>query len=164
MLELVRSINHARFIIIVRDVIEPSQVENHRSTDTSPDTPDHYRYLYRPEVRYVKPVNLTVEQIAKAPAVTFDWKEPKKGHAFGTIAQYWLPILRESVHGKEGGYSFSYAQAATVCVIKVAERVVEHTKAINLLLKHETEQDREIRELKDKVKNLETEVKRLRAS
>lgn len=94
----------------------------------------------------LKDIALSVGQIASAPAVTFDWKSG--GHSFGSIAQYWRDVLPESVLGDEGDYSLAYAQLALVSAISLA--------------KHETEQDREIRELKEKVARLENEVKRLR--
>lgn len=94
----------------------------------------------------LKPIDLKVEDIAKCRAVTFDWTTG--GHSFGSIAQDWLPILPEAV--KQGDtLGLAYAQLATVGLITVA--------------KHETEQDREIRKLKEKVKGLEEEVKRLRS-
>lgn len=94
----------------------------------------------------LKDIALSVGQIASAPAVTFDWKAG--GHSFGSIAQYWRNVLPESVLGDEGDYSLAYAQLALVSAINLA--------------KHETEQDREIRELKEKVARLENEVERLR--
>ena len=94
----------------------------------------------------LKDIALSVEQIAFAPAVTFDWKTG--GHSFGSIAQYWKGILPESVLGEEGDYSLAYAQLALVSAISLA--------------KHETEQDKEIRRLKERVAQLENEVERLR--
>ena len=96
---------------------------------------------------HLKPIKLSVEQIAKCRAVTFDWTAG--GHSFGSIAQDWQDILPEAVHdGKT--LSLAYAQLGTVIGITLA--------------KHETEQDKEIRELKEEVKNLKAEVKRLRAN
>ena len=95
----------------------------------------------------LKPIELSVEQIAKCRAVTFDWTTG--GHSFGSIAQDWADILPEAVH-KGDTLSLAYAQLGTVIGITLA--------------KHETEQDKEIRVLKAKVKNLEEEVKRLRAN
>lgn len=94
----------------------------------------------------LKDIALSVGQIASAPAVTFDWKTG--GRSFGSIAQYWKGVLPESVLGEEGDYSLAYAQLALVSAINLA--------------RHETEQDREIRELKKKVARLENEVERLR--
>lgn len=94
----------------------------------------------------LKDIALSVGQIASAPAVTFDWKAG--GHSFGSIAQYWRGVLPESVLGDEGDYSLAYAQLALVSAINLA--------------RHETEQDQEIRKLKEKVARLENEVERLR--
>lgn len=93
----------------------------------------------------LKDIALSVDQIASAPAVTFDWKSG--GHSFGSIAQYWRDVLPESVLGEEGDYSLAYAQLALVSAINLAKR--------------ETEQDQEIRRLKERVAQLENEVERL---
>lgn len=105
-------------------------------------------------------INLSVEQIAKAPAVTFDWKAG--GHSFGSIAQYWKPLLGEMVLGEEGNYTLAYAQGAFV-------NAIINARAIVALQGHETEQDKEIRELREalgraneKIEGLEKEVKQLR--
>ena len=98
-------------------------------------------------------INLSVEQIANAPAVTFDWKAG--GHSFGSIAQYWKPLLGEMVLGEEGDYTLAYAQGALVTSIINA-------RAIVALQDHETEQDKEIRELKERVQRLESENQMLR--
>lgn len=74
----------------------------------------------------------TVEDIAKAPAVSFDWKD-KEGHSFGSIAQYWKPICPEMVHGVEGQYSLAYAQGAFTNTILLARRIVELEKQIKEL-------------------------------
>lgn len=84
------------------------------------------------------PIDLKVEQIAGAPAVTFDWKTG--GHSFGSIAQYWKDVLGEAVLGTEGNYALAYGQLALVNTIVEA---------------------REIDKLKARVAELEAEVKRL---
>lgn len=97
--------------------------------------------------RNFKAIELSVEQIASCRAVSFDWTTG--GHSFGSIAQDWLNILPEAVHdGKT--LSLAYAQLGTVIGITLA--------------KHETEQDKEIRQLRTRVADLENEVKRLRTS
>lgn len=97
--------------------------------------------------RNFKPIELSVEQIASCRAVTFDWASG--GHSFGSIAQDWEPILPEAV--KDGDVkALAYGQLGLVAAINIA--------------RHETEQDKEIRKLKERVKNLEEEVKRLRAN
>ena len=71
----------------------------------------------------LKPITLSAEQIADAPAVTFDWKDGH-GHSFGSIAQYWKPILPEMVRGEEGSMTLAYAQGAMVSAIALAKEVV----------------------------------------
>lgn len=93
----------------------------------------------------LRDISLSVEQIAGAPAVTFDWKAG--GHSFGSIAQYWKGVLPESVLGPEGDYSLAYGQLALVSSIVLARR--------------ETEQDREIKRLKERVALLENKVEQL---
>jgi hypothetical protein len=49
--------------------------------------------------RVMGDVVLSAEQIAKMPAVRFEWKDPKKpGMFIGTLAQNWREILPEAVH------------------------------------------------------------------
>ena len=103
-----------------------------------------------------KDITYTVKEVAEAPAVTFDRKDTK-AHSFGSIAQYWLPICREMVHGeKEGEYTIAYAQGAFVNSIINARAIVD-------LQGHETEQDKEIRKLREKVQKLEEDNLRLKA-
>lgn len=91
----------------------------------------------------LQPVKYTIEDIAKTRAVTFDWKDGR-GHSAGSIAQDWKPLIPELVHGDEGNLTLAYGQIALVNSI--------------LLAKHETEQDKEIRKLKARVKELETRL------
>ena len=93
----------------------------------------------------LRDILISVEQIAGAPAITFDWKAG--GHSFGSIAQYWKGVLPESVLGDEGDYGLAYGQLALVNSI--------------VLAKHETEQDREIKRLKERVEFLENKVEQL---
>lgn len=85
-------------------------------------------------------ITYSVADIAKAPAVTFDWKDGR-GRSAGSIAQYWKNVLPELVHGEEGNMSLAYGQLALVNTIIEA---------------------REIETLKARVAELEAEVKRLR--
>jgi hypothetical protein len=92
------------------------------------------------------PVTYGVEDIAKTRAVTFDWKDGR-GHSAGSIAQDWKPLIPELVHGEEGNMTLAYGQIALLNTV--------------LLARHETEQDKEIRELKDKLFNAENRIKEL---
>ena len=89
-------------------------------------------------------LNYGIEDIARATAGVFDWKDGH-GTSAGTIAQEWKALIPELVHGVEGGMSLAYGQAAMLNTI--------------LLARHETEQDREIRQLKARVSELETRLK-----
>lgn len=99
-------------------------------------------------------IALTSEQIANAPAVSFDWKDGH-GHSFGSIAQYWKPLVPEAVLGEEGSYTLAYGQLGVVLGIN-------NGKAIFKLEQHETEQDKEIRLLKEKVKKQAGEIRGLK--
>ncbi len=89
-------------------------------------------------------LNYGIEDIARATAGVFDWKDGH-GTSAGTIAQEWKALIPELVHGEEGGMSLAYGQAAMLNTI--------------LLARHETEQDKEIRQLKARVDELETRLK-----
>ena len=101
------------------------------------------------------PVTYSVKDIAKARAVEFDWKDGR-GHSMGSIAQDWLGIAPALVHGEEGNMSLAYGQLALVNTIIEA-------RAIESLQVHESEQDKEIRELRERVARLEMENERLRS-
>lgn len=100
------------------------------------------------------PVTYSVSDIAKARAVEFDWKDGR-GHSMGSIAQDWLGIAPALVHGEVGNMSLAYGQLALVNTILEA-------RAIESLQVHESEQDKEIRELRERVARLEMENERLR--
>ncbi len=86
-------------------------------------------------------LNYGVEDIAKATAGVFDWKDGR-GSSAGTIAQDWKKLVPELVHGEEGNMTLAYGQLALVNTILEA---------------------REIERLKAKITELENEVKRLRS-
>lgn len=83
-------------------------------------------------------VNLTVEQIAKMPAVRFTWKSraPHQVHV-GTLAQGVQKIIPEAVgQTGDGILTVAYGEAAFVSVVKLAQRVLELEK----LIEHGTHQ------------------------
>lgn len=87
-------------------------------------------------------VCLSVEEIAKAPAVEFAWK--KTGDlAVGSIAQYWQPILPQAIHKRDNYLSMQYDVIALLASIANARRILSIEK---------------------KIKELEEEVKRLKIS
>jgi hypothetical protein len=94
--------------------------------------------------------DVTVEQIAHAPAVLFLWKgeRAKEGLQVGTLAQYWQTVLPEVVMDKGGELSMQYGVAALVSAIVTARKVVDH--------------ERRITELEKENERLRTEVEQLR--
>ena len=95
---------------------------------------------------------LSVEQIADAPTIKFTWKEkPELGTQVGSIAQYWQKVLPDVVkigNDEMHTLSLSYGVAALVAAITTARKVVDH--------------EREIAQLKERVKALEDENKMLK--
>ena len=80
--------------------------------------------------------NVRVEDIAKCTAGTFEWIADGRKSA-GSKAQDWKPLVPELVHGEEGNMTLAYGQIALLNTV--------------LLARHESEQDKEIRELKEKL-------------
>lgn len=96
-------------------------------------------------------VDVTVEQIAHAPAVQFLWKDKerrKDGQQMGTLAQYWRTVMPEVVSDKGGELSMQYGVTALVSAIITARKVVDH--------------ERRITELEKENERLRTEVEQLR--
>ena len=86
-------------------------------------------------------VHLTVEQIAAAPSIKFKWKKTGK-QAIGSIAQYWKNILPEAVDIRDDGMlTMSYSVTAMLASITNARRIIELEKKIK-------EMENEIRKLK----------------
>lgn len=79
----------------------------------------------------LRDVQLSVSQIAAAPAVTFDWADRTRGRGAGSIAQYWQRLLPENVHSfGEGWLSMEYGNIALVSSIILARKVQELEKQI----------------------------------
>jgi hypothetical protein len=81
---------------------------------------------------------LNVEQIARAPAVQFLWKDKerrKDGQQVGTLAQYWRTVLPEVVSDKGGELSMQYGVAALVSSIIIARKVANHEVRIDKMEK-----------------------------
>ena len=73
----------------------------------------------------VKDINLTVDQIADAPAFVFDWNETGR-RSLGSSAQYWQKILPEGVGESPDGYlNMQYGNVALVALINLAKEVKE---------------------------------------
>ena len=82
--------------------------------------------------------DVTVEQIAHAPAVQFLWKDKerrKDGQQVGTLAQYWQTVLPEVVSDKGGELSMQYGVAALVSSIIIARKVANHEVRIDKMEK-----------------------------
>ena len=80
----------------------------------------------------IQPVTYSVADIAKAHAVSFDWKDGR-GHSVGSIAQDWKPICPELVHGEEGNMTLAYGQLALVNTILLARQSESHEERIKRL-------------------------------
>ena len=71
--------------------------------------------------------DIPLDYIAKAPMVSYEWKDKDKrgnGQHVGSIAQYWLRELPELVPEVNGRYTMDYGRIALLCVIAVARAVV----------------------------------------
>ena len=82
----------------------------------------------------------SVEDIANAPAVRFKWNElansKNTDDHVGSIAQYWQPILPETVReGKYGYLGMQYDTIALLSAISMARRIVALEKEIEELKK-----------------------------
>ena len=99
----------------------------------------------RMKTDFVK-VELTLADIAKAPAVEFAWKDGR-GRSAGSIAQYWEKRLPYNVHGDEKK-SMEYGNIALLSAITIAKAVES--------------QEAKIERLEDRVRELESEVQLLK--
>jgi hypothetical protein len=69
-------------------------------------------------------VELSVDDIARMPAVRFRWKDPDQAGTFiGTLAQSWREILPEAVQPIGDTLGFDYNGAAIVAVVNLAKAV-----------------------------------------
>ena len=81
-------------------------------------------------------VELTVEQIAKARAVEFYWKDKRDADLHvGSIAQDWQKILPQAVFEKDGELSMDYSVIALMCGITIARKVEDHESRLRRLEK-----------------------------
>lgn len=78
--------------------------------------------------------NLTLDVIANAPSKIFTFKnDSDEVEHIGTIAQYWAPLVQQSVKGSDGDYSMDYAPLALCSAITLAREVVELKEKIKEL-------------------------------
>ena len=88
-----------------------------------------------------------VKDIAGCTAGIFDWKDGH-GTSAGTKAQDWEKLVPQLVHGNDGNKTLAYGQVALLNTI--------------LLARHETEQDKEISDLRKRIEELESELNKLK--
>lgn len=90
-------------------------------------------------------IDISIEDIAAAPNVTFTWKEGEDTEDIhgGTYAQYWEKVTPYYVHGKEGDKALDYGSLAVSCAIELAKEVVA-LKDENAKLKKELAEIREM--------------------
>ena len=85
-------------------------------------------------------ITLTVDQVAKAPAVKFGWKDKKNPGVFvGSLAQYWQEAMPEVVQDHDGTLSLDYQVTALMSSIVTARKVVNHEERIKQL-EHENQE------------------------
>lgn len=90
----------------------------------------------------VDDINLNVEDIAKAPNLTFKWKDKKDNNLHGgTYAQYWENITPYYVHGSDSK-TLEYGNLALTCSIELAKEMTK-LKEENVQLKKELEDIKE---------------------
>ena len=96
---------------------------------------------------------ISLEEITRAPIVGFFWRDRDIDGLLhvGSSAQYWRSVLPETVlTDADGMHSLDYGVTALVSVISVARKVTAH--------------EEEIKRLKAKISELETEVEQLKAA
>ena len=77
---------------------------------------------------------LSVKQIANAPAKRFYWKRDHSlGEQVGSIAQYWQQVLPQSVSDNGDELGLQYGVAALISSITIARKVVNHEERIEAL-------------------------------
>ena len=82
--------------------------------------------------RDLRPLSLSVDDIAKAPAVSFRWRDTGR-EAIGSVAQYWRPLVPQAVHERNDRLSLEYGTLALTGLTIVARKVVDHEERIRAL-------------------------------
>ena len=73
----------------------------------------------------ILPLRLSVSDIAKAPSISFDWKDTKKRDA-GSIAQYWERVCPLTVNKTRQGYlAIDYGKAGLLSAISIAKELID---------------------------------------
>lgn len=117
--------------------------------------------------RIIRPIKLTVDEIAKAPIYVFEWINGA-GIEIGSIAQYWQSVLPEGVRTRTDSYlsmSGNFGLVAAICNarhIRDHEYLIsDHGRRIELLErdKHKLEEDN--RTLKEENLEIKRQLKQL---
>lgn len=103
----------------------------------------------------IEQISLSLMDIADAPAIRFKWngwkqKDDGKTH-IGGIAQYIQTILPEAIYNSDDVLTMDYATTGYIFAVQTAKH----------LLSYETKTDKEIKQLKKRVKYLEKQLKKL---
>lgn len=88
------------------------------------------------EKNIIEKFDIPLDYIAKAPIVSYEWKDQKrhdnKQH-IGSIAQYWLREMPELVPEVNDRYTMDYGRIALLSAITVARTVVNHEQRLREL-------------------------------
>lgn len=94
-------------------------------------------------------INLSIEQIAYAPAIRFLWKDRRNNDVqAGSIAQYWQKVLPEVVTNKNNELGLQYGVTALIASIITAKAVVDHERRIKDLERENDFLKQQIKQLK----------------
>lgn len=103
----------------------------------------------------IEQITLSLKDIAQSPAIRFKWngwkqQDDGKTH-IGGIAQYVQRILPEAIYNTDGAFTMDYAITGYIFAVNTAKN----------LLSYESKTDKEIKQLKKRVKYLEKQLKKL---
>ena len=103
----------------------------------------------------IEQISLSLMDIANSPAIRFKWngwkqKDDGKTH-IGGIAQYLQNVLPEVIYNSDDVLTMDYATTGYIFAVQTAKH----------LLSYETKTDKEIKQLKKRVKYLEKQLKKL---
>lgn len=88
------------------------------------------------EKNIIENFEIPLDFIAKAPIVSYEWKDKERRgdrQHIGSIAQYWLREMPELVPEVNGRYTMDYGRIALLSAITVARTVVNHEQRLREL-------------------------------
>lgn len=87
------------------------------------------------EKNIIEHFQLSLDRIAKAPIVSYEWKDERrgKGQHVGSIAQYWLGEVPELVPEVNGRFTMDYGRIALISAITIARTTVNHEQRLREL-------------------------------